>query len=949
MRSILLLLVLGGVLFGASGSQAQAQTPTPSSGDLIDKLLQSLTPEQKVEQLFIVGFNGPDVSPDTQQYLATHQVGGVYLSQETCNVVNGTTYDPKHCAFPNDANPDTPAQVAQLTADLQKASCDATQGSVDGAPYCLPLIVSVDHEGDGWPSTRLLNRFTPIPSNMAIGATFDPAQAQAVGCIVGQELSAVGVNMLFGPDLDVLDSPQSGGPGDQGIRVFGGDARWVGEMGAAYVQGVQQCADNRLATVAKHFPGHGRSARSIDYPDVPVVVGKSLDALAQVDLVPFSVVAQGKPGDAGIADGIMNSHLSYPEVPGCDGKTPAPLSASCMQTFYSLPVLTAWRQAGGLTVADDLATGAVTAYAQEKFGTYPQAEIAFEALMAGNDLLPLIRPWQWEDLQATVDYLVSRYEADGQVKQRVDDAVRRILTLKSRLYGGLDPAAVTKAPDYQGKVGQPASLATVSSIVEKGLTLIRPSTVEELQKTVPVPSVGQRILFVECWDDPACAMPTDVEGYPPLWPRGKLASLLLEMFPGRVAKENVNTISFSQLGDVLAGKGDPAVRDAVTNADWLVFAFLERDPTTYPASDVLKDFLGRGPTLFDLRSKKVVVFAYNSPYHLDAGELRNVDLFVAAYTKIEPALRASLNVLFQDPTVFGDGGGGQLPVDYIYGDYVLSDLSERVKADPSQTLQVATDPAEPVAGQPFAVALTQPLLALNSHRVPNGAKVDFAFELPDGSVQIASAQTTDGLAKVSLTVPQSGKVRLTVKSDDLTWSPSEPLVVARPGESPGSGGGIAMLPLVLAVSMAGVVVVVALGTFSYRLRRRRALVPVSAGVPEAPVAEVGGDLALAEPEKQADQELHLDSTAQRVFVKGRELVPPLSREQYALLSFLFEHAGSLCLRDDIIQRAWPGSYGGVSDEAVDALVHRVRERLRAAGASKLLISTVRGRGFRLDL
>ena len=77
--------------------------------------------------------------------------------------------------------------------------------------------------------------------------------------------------------------------------------------------------------------------------------------------------------------------------------------------------------------------------------------------------------------------------------------------------------------------------------------------------------------------------------------------------------------------------------------------------------------------------------------------------------------------------------------------------------------------------------------------------------------------------------------------------------------------------------------------------------------------------------------------------------PPLSREQYALLAFLFENAGKLCLRDDIINRAWPDALGGVSDEAVDALVHRVRDRLRAAGASKLFIVTVRGRGFRLDL
>ena len=45
----------------------------------------------------------------------------------------------------------------------------------------------------------------------------------------------------------------------------------------------------------------GESTRSVDYEDVPVVVGKTLDMLAQVDLLPFTAVAQGKPGRQGHA------------------------------------------------------------------------------------------------------------------------------------------------------------------------------------------------------------------------------------------------------------------------------------------------------------------------------------------------------------------------------------------------------------------------------------------------------------------------------------------------------------------------------------------------------------------------------------------------------------------------------------------------------------------------
>ncbi|MDI6858409.1 MAG: glycoside hydrolase family 3 N-terminal domain-containing protein [Dehalococcoidia bacterium] len=940
MRPLLLAILLSlAALFG--GHSAEADATRQDAPELAEKLARSLGPREKIEQLFIAGVQGPELNDEARRFIAEHKIGGVYLARETCNVVNGTRHDPAHCGFPEESDPDTPAQVAALTQQLQQASCDATRGEIDGVPYCLPMFITIDHEGDDRPATRLINRFTPIPSNMAVGATFDPAQAEAIGCIVGQELAAVGVNMLFGPDLDVLDSPRSGGPGDQGIRVFGGDARWVGEMGEAYVRGIQRCGEGKLAAIAKHFPGHGRSTRWVDYEDIPVVVGKNLQVLAQVDLLPFAVVSGGEPGEEGIADGIMNSHLSYPEVPGCEAGIPVTFSPACMQTFFALAPFSEWRESGGITVADDLASGAVQSYAQEKYGTFRQADIALEALMAGNDLLPVIRPWQWSDLKATVDYLVSRYEGDEKVKARVDDAVLRVLRLKERLYGSLDPTSVTASLWYEDEVGRSESALQVNSLVEKALTFIKPATLDEALANVPAPTAAEQVLFVECWDDASCSTPTAEEGYPPLWPRGTLARLATEMFPGRVSEERLGTISFSELGSVLTGSADGEVRRMVEEADWLVFAFLERDPSRYPASDVLKDFLGRGSSLFDLRSKKTVVFAYNSPYHLDAGELRNVTLFVAAYSKIEPSLRASLKLLFHDPTIFHDGGaGGRLPVDYIYGDYVLHDLSEMVKADPAQSLETAVEPPQPTAGHEFQVSLRKPLLAVNGHRVPDGTQVIFALEPADGAVQSVAAKTDDGLAAARMTISDAGPAKLSIRSEGLLWTREEPVEVLAEGlptEQPSEGGGVGATLIAIA-SLAGAVSVAGAFTLVLR-RRRRAAQPVFAG--PAPAAE---SAPVAIPE------LNLDTVNQRVFVSGKEMSPPLSREQYAFLEYLYQNVGKLCLRDDIINHVWPEVHAaGVSDEALDALVHRVRERLRAAGASNVLIVTVRGRGFRLDL
>ncbi|MEX0785456.1 MAG: hypothetical protein WD939_02355, partial [Dehalococcoidia bacterium] len=547
---------------------------------------------------------------------------------------------------------------------------------------------------------------------------------------------------------------------------------------------------------------------------------------------------------------------------------PVTFSFSCMQSFVGLAGFAAWRDAGGLTVADDLAAGAVQAYAKRKFGAYLQANVAEEALIAGNDLLPLIRTGQLATIQGTIEHLAGRYESDPQVRDRVDDAVRRILTLKARLYADLEPAVVNATPDVATMTM--ANGDDLDALAARTLTFIQPASVEAYRSAVSAPTVGQRILFVECWDDPTCATPnpTDAPSYPPLWPRGKLKELTGELFPGRVPEDAIETISFSQLGAVLRGAGDTDARASIEQADWIIFALLERAPTFFPDSDVVKDFLGRGPTLFDLRSKTVAVFAYNSPYHFDAGELRNVDLFIALYSKTEPSLRASLRALFHDPAFFRDAGsGGRLPVDYAFGDFVLYDLVQQTGADPSQTVQLAVEPEQPEASEEITVSLTRALSARNGFRVPNGAPVEFVFTLPDETTQEVAAATVDGLASATTTIAQGGDVSLTVRSGDLVWEAAEPIRVgaqAPPGA--GSGGGSPVL-LVVALSVGIPVVAVVAAAAGYVVYRRRAAAP-----DELADASIASEHA---PARVPEGELQVDAATHRVFVNGTEVQPAL--------------------------------------------------------------------------
>ncbi len=94
--------------------------------------------------------------------------------------------------------------------------------------------------------------------------------------------------------------------------------------------------------------------------------------------------------------------------------------------------------------------------------------------------------------------------------------------------------------------------------------------------------------------------------------------------------------------------------------------------------------------------------------------------------------------------------------------------------------------------------------------------------------------------------------------------------------------------------------------------------------------------------------LRLDPESRRVWVEGHELDPPLSAAQYRLLYLLYENAGKVCSRDSVVGAVWPGAVKeGVTEQAVDALVRRLRERL-TAHSDREFITTVRGHGFRLE-
>ena len=95
--------------------------------------------------------------------------------------------------------------------------------------------------------------------------------------------------------------------------------------------------------------------------------------------------------------------------------------------------------------------------------------------------------------------------------------------------------------------------------------------------------------------------------------------------------------------------------------------------------------------------------------------------------------------------------------------------------------------------------------------------------------------------------------------------------------------------------------------------------------------------------------LRLDKDAKSVWIKGQELDPPLSLAQYRLLELLYDNEGRVRSRDEVVQAVWPDAVEeGVSEQAIDALARRLRERLSELDPDHQYIVTVRGHGFRFD-
>ena len=289
------------------------ETEPMSAGDPMEVLMDSLTLEQKVGQIFLARCPETGAAEAVQQY----HLGGFVL-------------------FDRDFEGETSSSMAQKIAGDQGVSH-------------IPLLIAVDEEGGtvNRVSSHKAFRAYPFPSPRALYTKGGLELIHNTEAEKAQLLSGLGINVNLAPVCDITADPSA----FMYRRSLGQSPAVTGEFVADSIQTMGRFG---VAAVMKHFPGYGNNA---DTHTGIARDSRSLETLETEDMQPFF---------AGISAGGGAILVSHTIVEAIDPECPASLSQP-MNYYLRLAM-----NFGGVIITDDLSMDAIAA----QYGTEEAAVLA---------------------------------------------------------------------------------------------------------------------------------------------------------------------------------------------------------------------------------------------------------------------------------------------------------------------------------------------------------------------------------------------------------------------------------------------------------------------------------------------------------------------------------------------------------------------------------------------
>jgi beta-N-acetylhexosaminidase len=354
---------------------ASTPSPTPTPSPTIPDPIASLSLEQRVGQLFLVGTSVGAPDPITIAAVSQQHAAGVFLHGRS-----GAGVEP--------------------AAAFTQAFRDAHQ------PADPPLWIATDQEGG---DVQVLSGpgFDSIPTALTQANNTDDATLRADAGRWGSQLRAAGVNMNLAPVADIVSGPDAVNPPIGALnREYGFDEQAVVAGAGAFAAGMR---DAGVLPTLKHFPGLGRVDQNTDY--TANVVDTTVAADAPDVAVYRTLIAQGPAI-------VMMSSAVYERI---DPSAPAVFSPVVVTGVLR-------EQVGfdGVVMTDDVSAAAAVA-------AWSPADRAILSIQAGVDLVLVsadatVYPEMYQAVLA-------KAQAEPAFAEQVDDAARRVVEAKRSFTG----------------------------------------------------------------------------------------------------------------------------------------------------------------------------------------------------------------------------------------------------------------------------------------------------------------------------------------------------------------------------------------------------------------------------------------------------------------------------------------------------------------------------------
>jgi beta-N-acetylhexosaminidase len=383
-------------------------------------------------------------------------------------------------------------------------------------------------------------------------------------------------------------------------------------------------------------------------------------------------------------------------------------------------------------------------------------------------------PDEYTTIIKTLEFFANKYDEDELFAQQVDDAVLRILRLKTRIYGGsfFYPNVVNHVNTFDETK---LDMSLANEVAQSAATLLSPALDEIEDRVDGAPKIGERIVFFsDVRQVSQCSTCNELD----VIPLNALENAVIRLFgpaaAGQVGSWNLRSYSMADLANYLGDTptdvpvvpliSTDEIDEAVRLSDWLIFSVLDSRSTEYGAN-ALKLLLDLRPDLAS--SKKLIVFGHDSPNILDATDVSKIDVYHTLFDSTSPFIDVAAKLLFQEVSATGASPVSVASIGY--------DLIEATSPSPDQIIQLIIESGseegtdEPPTGYSVGDTLkisTAVIIDNNRNPVPDNTPVDFIITQQSEGVSGATinAFTVAGIARAEVVLERTGLLSITAQS-----------------------------------------------------------------------------------------------------------------------------------------------------------------------------------------